>query len=170
MTLSEVASRSSLPCRPWTDGDGRGLVQPTDPHRVLLRDQVRGFELPAGLFTVLELDQKVVVRMLVTPQLGYLDGAGTLELLQSLAETLASRGWIRIQERGRTYLVARLPRAVEERVGLWRHGSWVAELRVRRAIEAGTPQARMLDCKGNAYLVTFVLWDEKKIDRLGKTG
>jgi hypothetical protein len=129
---------------------------------VWLDHPTRGFELPAGLFTVLEAMDGRVIRLVVTPHVGYLDEGATLVLLESLHQRIQHKGWfLRRLRLGRTTLVARLPRTDEERVALYQHGSWRAEIRVRREIRGGTPRAAFLKLDGDAYLVTLILWDGK---------
>jgi hypothetical protein len=148
-------------CRSWTGPDGRDLAQPAGPHRLRIEHAERGFDLPAGLFTVIEAKEGIVRRVLATPHVGYVNGEAALALIEQLAHILAKKGWVRMLDKGHAKIPRRLPRAHEERLGLWRNAHWVAELRIRRAVHRGSFEATVLQLAGDGYLVTLSVWDEK---------
>ena len=160
MTMNEVIAASTAALDSAEVG-GRLIAQPEGPHRVRIRDPRRGFELPASLFSVLEVSGPIVVRILTSPHPKALDWGAALDRVNGIGATLEAAGWTAHERLAPQDLAKRLQIADEDRVGVWRNLSWTSELRIRRAVRGGTRLAEVLEFPADTFLVTLTLWDER---------
>ncbi|HEX4405610.1 MAG TPA: hypothetical protein VGM56_04495 [Byssovorax sp.] len=150
--------------------DGAWRVQPQGKHRVRLDHPKIGFTLPPTVYSLVEA-KKTVTRIRSTPQLGYLDLEGALALVQSLHGLFVDAGW----ESRRRYPNARVEWMFGSRsevlVGTWRPlpdirkiadptAGYRVDVEVRRAVDAGTAEAKGLGLDGAGFLVTALVSDE----------
>jgi hypothetical protein len=155
-TLTEVAAASTMPLvLPAPDADP-GLVQPNGPHVVVIAHPELGFELPPGLFTLIEASAGVVHTVRSSPHIDYLDGGAAGDLAATLDEGLRARGWARVEpdHDGPLEPVIEDGRGVAATlVG----GGWTAEIHLRLVHEAGSASARYLELEADGWLVTLIV-------------
>ncbi len=150
----ELARRSTMPLDPPRPA-GRALaaVQPDGPHRLRIDHPALGFELPAGRFTLIQLEDGVVVEIRATPQLDYLPLDGAIALCRRIEASARAAGWRRVLPEGD----APIDPAIDDDAALaavLHGGEWTAALKLRRVHEQGDPLARQIGFDGDAWLVT----------------
>jgi hypothetical protein len=165
MHIDDVVQRSTAALQPPAVTSEHGLMQPEDPHRLVVPDQRRGFELREGLFSLVETRLGTVQRLRSSPHLEYLDTDAAVSLLSSLSTTLARARWTNVQLMDEKALREALAESNEVSAGLWRADWWCIEITVRRAVEAGSTRAQMMQLDHDGYLVTLLLWDEQLLEQ-----
>jgi len=162
MTMAEAAAASTVPFRVPADTREPCVAQPHVPHRFRLRDPARGFDAPAGLFSVLEATRGVIFRLRATPHVGYIAQDQAIALFDKLADAIESKRWLRRLRRDAASLAARLAQAGEDKAGDWLGDEWVCELWIRRAVEADSDAGRAMQLEADAYLTTLIVWDIRR--------
>lgn len=163
--IDEVGRASTLPLRLPADTAEHGFLQADEPHRLIVPDPTRRFELPAGLFSLVETRLGTVQRMRTSPHLEYLDRDAVVALVRSLEKILERAGWTPLQRFDDRALSEALASSRELSAGTWRADWWCAEIQVRRAVDAGSPRAEMMLLDHDGHLVTLLLWDEELLEQ-----
>lgn len=167
MHIDDVVRASTLPLRPPPRTTEHGYLQPDEPHSLVVRDATHGLELAPGLFSLVETRLGKVQRLRTSPHLEYVDRHGVVALVRSLEATLERANWTPAQTLDDKALHDSLADARELSAGLWRAEWWCAELQVRRAVDAGSPRAQMMQLQADGHLVTLLLWDEQLLEQAG---
>lgn len=162
MTVGEVVAASTATFKVPRDDEERGIIQPSDPCRVDIRHPDLGVSLPPGLYNVVDAHKGRVYRVMSTPQLDYLALAETIALIQLVSDAIAQTQWQPIE----TPDFNALPRGLTQRraalVGHWTDDkSWVAELRVKQDLLAGSDEARAVGFAEGGFLTSLTVWDDK---------
>lgn len=160
MLASEVVALSDVPVRPPRPDVHHGYMQPKDPHRVIVKDERRGFEIPAGLFSLVETRHDKVQRLRATPHIDYVNVEGALDVSRGLVDAMTAAGWegAPIEVEPARFDLAKTGFVV---LGPWRAGPWVAELSIRRSVEAASEEGRAMELAEDGLLVTLHIWDEE---------
>ncbi len=160
MGLDEV-TRASTVALDRVDFDGRAIVQAAWAHRVRVPDAQRGFELPLGLFTVVEASDGSVVRVRATPTLEALSWAGAWALVASVGEALGAARWIPTDAPRATELARRFEGADVGVAARWRNSPWEVDVTLQRVAQAGSGLANALQYAEDAWLVTVSVSDRR---------
>jgi hypothetical protein len=156
MTLAEVAAASTAALELPPKNAERGFMQADGPHRLAIPHPKLGFELPAGLFTLVEARNDVVHTVRSSPHLDYVDRDEAVALARWLEKGLLSLGWERVHPDHDGALEPDLGEG--ETVAATALGDgWRADLQLRRVHEAGSSSARFLQLEGEGWLVTLVV-------------
>ena len=169
MTMTEAAAASTVPFRVPADNEEPCLAQPHVPHRFRLRDPARGFDAPAGLFSVLEGTRGVIFRLRATPHVGYISQREAIALSGALADKIEGKRWLRRLRREPGDLAARLDEASEDKAGDWLGDEWVCEVWIRLAVRKDSDAGRLMQLEDDAYLTTLLIWDIRRAaERIGR--
>ena len=160
MTLEQVERVSTVAFKMPPKGR-RAAVQPRDPHHFRLEDPQHGFETPATIFSVVEARDGTVTRARVSPHLDYLKLDDAVVLVRELSERFDKAQWVVLRLKSDQSIRKDLVKSNEIVAGKWEASTWVMELRVKRAIEAGSDEAALLQFDEDSYLVTLVIWDDE---------
>ncbi len=153
MAFDEIAALSTMPLPEPLPEDARLRgVQPHGAHRVYFALDERGFELPAGLFTVILFDGETVRRVTVTPQLDYLSFDATVGLAQRIEAAMRRAGWARILPEGDAPLAPIIAGDAASAADLLADGL-EAQLRMRRVHPKDSPLARFLGLDDDGWLL-----------------
>lgn len=161
MRLDAVTAASTV-ALDRTDFDGLTLLQPAWPHCVRVLDAQRGFDLPLGLFTVVEARDGRVTRVRATPVEEALAWPDALARADAVHAALAAARWIAAERVAPADLARALERADEALASRWRSAPWVASVSLVRAARAGTDVAAALAHDGDAWLVTVTVADGRE--------
>lgn len=155
MHLAEALARSTARVRAPADLRGRGAAQPLEIHIFGLEDDVHGFQLMPGRYTLLSLQDARIDAVHVSPHEEYLDADQAATLLERCADRLAQARWSRTSSESPARACAVTEATGEALAGTWRAAQWTAELRLRRVHQVDTPIARLLGLARDAHLVTL---------------
>jgi hypothetical protein len=159
MPSSEVLKLSEMALKPPRPNIHHGYIQPKEPHRVVLKDDLHGFEIPPGLFSLVETRYDKVQRLRATPHIDYVGVDDAVAVLQVLSDSLAAAGW-----KGPVFDPAPVAEQIRKSgfavLERWRAGPWVAELNVRRSVLANSTEGREMQLEEDGHLVTLQIWDE----------
>lgn len=162
MTMDEVAAASTAVFKVPPADKLRGIVHPEQPCSVELRHPARGFTLPVGLYNVVDAHKGVVYRVTSTPHEDYLGLHATIELVKLVAETISALpAWTPIETPDYGALPEGLPPRKAAILGRWEAETWVAELRTKQDLMAGTDEARGMGLPDGAFITTLTIWDIK---------
>jgi hypothetical protein len=168
MTMAETAAASTVLFRVPSENEEPCLAQPHVPHRFRLRDPARGFDAPAGLFSVLEATRGVIFRLRATPHVGYIAQREAIALFGALADRIESKRWLRRLRRELGDLAKRLDEAGEDKAGDWLGDEWVCEIWIRLAVKKDSNPGRLMQLDDDAYLTTLLIWDIRRAaERIG---
>lgn len=168
MTMIEAAAASTVPFRVPASSEEPCVAQPHVPHRFRLRDPARGFDAPAGLFSVLEATRGVIFRLRATPHVGYISRQEAIALFGGLASAIEEKRWIRRLQRKPGALAERLDEAGEDKAGEWLGDEWVCEIWIRLAMKRDSDAGRLMQLEHDAYLTTLLIWDIRRAaERIG---
>jgi hypothetical protein len=160
MTSGEIAAASTVSFEMPAPDDERGLIQPGEPHRVSIPHAQRPLDLPAGLFTLVDVDRSRATRVMATPSLEYLDVPATVDLLHLIEVRANAAGWDAVQTPNYTVLGQELPKRRGDMIlGEWDIEGWKAEMRVRAALKPGSEEAKLAGLPGGGFLTTLIVWD-----------
>lgn len=160
MALDAVTAASTV-ALDRLDLDERAILPAAWAHRVRVPDAQRGFELPLGLFTVVEASEGNVVRVRATPTLEALSWEGALALAASVGEALEAARWIHTDKPRPAELAQRFDGADEGVVARWRNSPWEVDVTLWRAARAGSGLADALQYAEDAWLVTVSVGDRR---------
>lgn len=161
MRLEDCAARSTAVFRVPPENARPCLGQPHGPHALHLLDDAHGFELPAGLFSLLEAEGGVVFRIRASPHVGYVDQEGAFALGAEIARLLTAKGWTIHEERAAGALRTQLAKVPEAIACTFGARNWRAEIRLRRAVAAQSAEGRLLQLARDGYLVTLLVEEER---------
>lgn len=160
MGLDAVTAASTV-ALDRVDFDARAILQAAWAHRVRVPDAQRGFELPLGLFTVVEASEGKVVRVRATPSVEALSWEGALALTASIGEALEAARWIHTDAPRPAELARRFEVADEGVAARWRNSPWELDVTLRRVAKAGSGLADALQYAEDAWLVTVTVGDRR---------
>jgi hypothetical protein len=146
-----------------------GYVQPQGAHVVTLSIADALLALPEGRFSIVETRHGIAARIHCTPQLDHLPLQEAFALCRQIEERLVERRFDVAEslEFSQTQACLAGPRG-EARVSALTaphgSGSWRAEIRLRRLVEAGSALAKRLAMAEDGFVATLVLWDPPLLD------
>lgn len=161
MRIKEIVERSTVRFYGVpSDQDERGRLQAKDPTRVMIYHPEHGFEVPAGLFTIVDSYKGIAHTVTATPQLEYLGVDETIALVRRIDDMLNAAKWEWVERPNYDVLPAELPkRDLEVLLGRWTLGSWTADLHVKPGL--GPEAAKIAGMERGGFLTTLIVYDEK---------